>query len=193
MHPSDPQKIIVAIHGVGALEKGEVAKGLAKGLGIPDATQDTLIVKGIDYQQVSTIDGRITIIEVNWSDVIKPAKKWWELLKQAGLITTSMLSLAELRWRKRFPGKLDLFRYMRFTLEAMTPGAVFFSLLTVLGMVISNRLYAAGVCLSIAAFFGWFTYKASRYSKDYRFGWGWLIVFVLYVFTLLFPGSRGLA
>jgi len=181
MDKTEAGRIIIALHGVGDTKKGEVAKGLAEGLGIPNASMDTLLVDGNDYQRLLTDDGKLEIVEVNWSDILKPDKGWWSILKQAGLIITSMLSLAEQRWQMRFRAKLNVFRLLRFCLEALTPGAVFFSLSTVLGMVVKKPGFVVGLLLLVIAFFAWFTYKATAYSKNYRWGWVWLAPLTAYL------------
>lgn len=187
------KRIIIAIHGVGNSDSGEMSKGISEVINLKTATQEKLLIDGDEYFQIKALDDSETILEVNWSDIMKPTKNIWSVIKHIAFLVTSMLSIFDLKFADRFlkdksqlSRVLNIGKLLRFCFESLLLGSVIFSVFTSVGMVIDDSIDKFILLFAILLLYSFFVYKSAKYSKNFIWGWGWLALCILYTGLLLF-------
>ena len=207
-------KTIVAIHGVGDSEKGLISNDLAKLLDLGVAEKRTLVINGVAYNEIINKESATNIIEVNWSDVMKPKKKIGGVLRHVALLLTSMLAIAEENFKDRLvnlgitnsfcnPAKL-----LRWLMEGFMLGVTILPIIVSIGRsgtLIGKEIYIPSYCLpdsmiclssnlvcmlSIFGAYTWCIYKGSKYSRNYRWSWLCCLVMVISIFLVTFNTGK---
>src|SRR5688572_19477846 len=118
-------KVVVAIHGVGDAKEGGISDGLTKDLNILSYDIKVLMIGNRRNHITENQDGSEAIIEVNWTDLMKPSKGVYGVFRHFFLLLMSMLNIINERHKNIF--------VRAFVVIAMTisPGAIILSLVMI--------------------------------------------------------------
>lgn len=207
-------KTIVAIHGVGDSEKGIISNDLTKLLDLGVAEKRTLVINGVTYTEIINKESTNNIIEVNWSDVMKPKKGLGGVLRHIALLLTSMLAIAEENFKDRLSNLgitnsfLNPAKLLRWLMEGFMLGVTILPIIVSIGKygeLVDRKIYIPSYCLpnnmicitsnmvcmlSIFGAYTWCIYKGSKYSKNYRWSWLCCIGMVTSIFLVTFNTGK---
>jgi hypothetical protein len=171
-HRSHASRTVIAIHGVGDAQRRELARTLAGTLGFRSATLTDVVAERTLLTEARDAGSGDRVIEVNWSDILKPKSSLSGLLRHHVYLVTSMVDVAakgdpdDARWVVR------LYRWLLFT---VTPGSIYLSIATAVAHAIpdagTRRLVLIATLLAWCALSWWFL----RLGKLYHWLWPWAV------------------
>ena len=197
------KNIVLAIHGVGETEKGEILHGLAQGLELDKLDIHESVINTSSYLEGSNEEQNLKIVEINWSQLMKPHPNLYGMIRHIAFLVNAMLSFAVDTYGKYFPtiqlgGKnVNLATISRAVLESLALGASFMPIIATLALDVSTTyhdqqydttkhisglLFIIAICLVYL----FLTIKGRKYSVYYNFGWVILPVY-LWLLYVSFP------
>jgi len=124
---------IITVHGVGQAEPGAISKTLAATLNFGVCTEVISVYRGFRFLELRDNDSARSIVEVNWSDLVKPRSSGVGVIRHVWYLLTSMVDmLAE------GPKALGAKAY-RWALFTMTPGAAIFLSVTGFSTLVADN------------------------------------------------------
>ena len=164
-------KTIIAIHGVGETKSGDILRAISPNLNLGKVELNEVLIDGFSYKEMQSKICGTNVIEVNWSDLMKPRNSWISVIKQGAMLIVAMLSFSEQASKKI--GKFNPVSFFRFLLEGLVLGASTLPIISSIGIEMhknENFELGIGLMVFITALFGFITIKGIKYSKNYRLG-----------------------
>lgn len=182
-------KTIIAIHGVGETEDGEILSAFGNGLNLQKAYFKRNLINGTHYSSLISETEDLEIIETNWSDVLQPKKNIYSVFKHLGKIISAMFSFTEEQFNGRFLRLFNPISVFRFLLEGLLLGATTIAIIASIGVEMGNQR-ELGLTLMITSSFIllFLCYKGKFYSKNYILGILHILPIIALV-SLIFFGS----
>jgi len=184
--------IIISVHGVGLTQKGELITGISKGLSkeLPKDVQlkinkQEAVIDGYENIVATSEDNKISFVEINWSDVLKPKGSIFSLLRHLIFFIFAMLSFAEKKFYENNSnlGELlssKLIKVFRFFLEGLFIGSSFLVIISTIAFDTSLKTKEGiGIIILLLALYALITYKAGKFRWYYKMGWLFLILFLI--------------
>lgn len=181
-------RVVIAIHGVGVTEPGSVALALASQCRTPTVYDSSaLVAEGHQYKVLSPqSDDEVRIVEVNWSDVLRPRDSLLDTVKHLVMVLLAMMQVAE-DWYGRIAGfpNVNPVRWYRFAMEAVGIWAVALSWLIMLLVSHTNTYTQSIILLCFVIGLAVLTSILKKLSRFFEAGWLWVVASLLFGLYLI--------
>ena len=156
---------IITVHGVGQAEPGAISKTLAATLNFGVCTEVISVYRGFRFLELRDNDSARSIVEVNWSDLVKPRSS---VIRHVWYLLTSMVDmLAE------GPKALGAKAY-RWALFTMTPGAAIFLSVTGFSTLVADNWLRRSLLFAMIIGAAATVLSAREVGRYIDWLWAWL-------------------
>lgn len=176
-------RTVIVVHGVGRAAPAVVGSAVAHTLGFGPARQATVYQDGHSLVEIEEEVSKNAVVEVNWSDLLRPEAVPISIVRHLWYIISSMVDVAT----SPSPGySFLLANAYRIALFTFTPGLVALTLATVIAVSLPLWWQRSVVLSSLLVGFVLLTLWLQKQGRHFRWLWLWLapLVTILAIATL---------
>lgn len=161
---------VIAVHGVGRPRPGLIGADVVRLLGDEPAERVDLLLNGHTYSKFINRESGDSVIEVNWSDILRPRSSAGDLFRFLAFIVTSMMDTAAEKLKNSSP--LRLYRWALFT---VTPGAVLVVTMGAIQVSVPEGWTRSWISLLLMAASVALAFWLQRLGNYFRWLWPWVV------------------